>query len=82
MEKLGVTVRLTSGYRPQSNGPMERMNQELGRFLRSHWQDRQGEWARYVTSLLHRADCLPVCSVFSCGSGVVDPGLDRRSCGC
>ena len=35
MEKLGVTVSLTSGYRPQSNGQVERINQELGRFLRS-----------------------------------------------
>ncbi|KAM9497351.1 uncharacterized protein ACWYII_001254 isoform 1-T2 [Salvelinus alpinus] len=41
MEKLGVTVSLTSGYRPQSNGQVERMNQELGRFLMSHCQDRQ-----------------------------------------
>jgi hypothetical protein len=24
------------------------MNQELGMFLRSHWQDRQGEWARFL----------------------------------
>ncbi|KAM9464538.1 uncharacterized protein ACWYII_009696 [Salvelinus alpinus] len=29
---------------PQSNGQVERMNQELGRFLRSHCLDRQGEW--------------------------------------
>ncbi|XP_038818482.1 uncharacterized protein LOC120019232 [Salvelinus namaycush] len=42
MEKLGVTVSLTSGYRPQSNRQVERMNQELGRFLRSHCQDREG----------------------------------------
>ncbi|XP_045563772.1 uncharacterized protein [Salmo salar] len=34
MEKLGVTFSLTSGYRPQSNGQVERMNQELGRFFR------------------------------------------------
>ncbi|XP_070291099.1 leucine-rich melanocyte differentiation-associated protein-like [Salvelinus sp. IW2-2015] len=44
MEKLRVTVSLTSGYWPQSNGQMERMNQELGRFLRSHCLDRQGRW--------------------------------------
>jgi hypothetical protein len=36
MEKLGVMVSLTSRYWPQSNGQVERMNQELGRFLRSH----------------------------------------------
>jgi hypothetical protein len=39
MEKLGITVSLSSGYHTQSNGQMERMNQELGRFLRSHCQD-------------------------------------------
>jgi hypothetical protein len=39
MEKLGVS--LTSRYRPQSNGKVERMNEELGRFLRSQCQDRQ-----------------------------------------
>jgi hypothetical protein len=38
MEKLRVTVSLTSGYRPQSKGQMERRNQALGRFLRSHFR--------------------------------------------
>jgi hypothetical protein len=46
MEKFRVMVSFTSGYRPQSNRQVERMNQELGRFLRSHFQDRQGEWAQ------------------------------------
>ena len=35
MEQLGVTVSLSSGYHPQTNGQMERLNQELGRYLRS-----------------------------------------------
>ncbi|KAI4885284.1 hypothetical protein NFI96_013685 [Prochilodus magdalenae] len=30
MERLGVSVSLTSGYHPQANGQCERMNQELG----------------------------------------------------
>ena len=46
--EAGVTVSLTSGYWPQSNGQVERMNQELGKFLRSHCQDRQGEWAQFL----------------------------------
>ena len=48
MERLGVSVSLTSGYHPESNGQVERVNQEVGRFLRSYCQDRPGEWARYV----------------------------------
>ncbi|KAK1786113.1 hypothetical protein P4O66_017849 [Electrophorus voltai] len=31
--KLNITVGLTSGYHPQANGQMERVNQELGKFL-------------------------------------------------
>ena len=46
MERLGVSVSLTSGYHPESNGQVERVNQEVGRFLRSYCQDRPGEWAR------------------------------------
>ena len=46
MEKLGVTVSLSSGYRSQFNRQVERMNQELGRFLRSHCLDRQ--WAQFL----------------------------------
>uniref|UniRef100_A0A8K9X5F7 Gypsy retrotransposon integrase-like protein 1 n=1 Tax=Oncorhynchus mykiss TaxID=8022 RepID=A0A8K9X5F7_ONCMY len=48
MERLGISVSLTSGYHPESNGQVERVNQEVGRFLRSYCQDRPGEWARYV----------------------------------
>jgi hypothetical protein len=48
MECLGVSVSLTSGYYLESNGQVERVNQEVGRFLRSYCQDWPGEWARYV----------------------------------
>uniref|UniRef100_A0A4W5KU01 Integrase catalytic domain-containing protein n=1 Tax=Hucho hucho TaxID=62062 RepID=A0A4W5KU01_9TELE len=48
MERLGVSISLTSGFHPESNGQVERVNQEVGRFLRSFCQDRPGEWARYV----------------------------------
>ena len=79
MEKLGVTFSLTSRYRPQSNGQVERVNQELGRFLRSHYQDRQGEWtqflpwAAYTQNSLHHSSTglkgVPVCPWISAGSG-------------
>ena len=48
MERLGVSVSLTSGFHPESNGQVERVNQDVGRFLRSYCQDRPGERARYV----------------------------------
>ncbi|KAK3534296.1 hypothetical protein QTP86_012641 [Hemibagrus guttatus] len=32
--RLGIGVSLSSGYHPQSNGQAERLNQEIGRFLR------------------------------------------------
>lgn len=35
MENLGVAVSLTSGYHPQSNGHFERLNQEIGCYIRS-----------------------------------------------
>ena len=56
-----VTISHTSRYRQQSNGQVERINQELGWFLTSHCQDRQGEWARflpwaeYAQNLLHHS---------------------------
>ena len=57
MKRLGVSISLTSGFHPECNGQVERVNQDLGRFLRSYWQDRPGEWARFVpeftSPLLH-----------------------------
>uniref|UniRef100_A0AAY5KAM6 Integrase catalytic domain-containing protein n=1 Tax=Esox lucius TaxID=8010 RepID=A0AAY5KAM6_ESOLU len=48
MQHLGVSVSLTTGSNPQSNGQVERVNQEVGRFLRSYCQDRPGEWAEFL----------------------------------
>ena len=48
MERLGVSVSLTSGFHPESNGKVERINQDVGKFLRSYCQDRPGEWAAFV----------------------------------
>ena len=35
MERLGVSVSLTSGFHPDRNGQGERVTQDVGRFLRS-----------------------------------------------
>jgi hypothetical protein len=48
MERLGVLISLTSGFHPESNGQVERVNQDVGGFLRSYCQDRPGEWAAFV----------------------------------
>ncbi|KAL0187596.1 hypothetical protein M9458_014695, partial [Cirrhinus mrigala] len=45
---LGVNMSLTSGYHPQANGQVERLNQELTRFLHSYCHDRQEDWSRYL----------------------------------
>uniref|UniRef100_A0AAY5KVD2 Chromo domain-containing protein n=1 Tax=Esox lucius TaxID=8010 RepID=A0AAY5KVD2_ESOLU len=48
MGRLGVSVSLTSGFHPEANGQVERVNQDLGRFLRSYCQDRPGEWSEFL----------------------------------
>lgn len=48
MEKLGITVSLMSGYHPQSNGQVERANQEVSRHLHSYCSQNQTEWSRYL----------------------------------
>ncbi len=45
---LRVTVSLSSGYHPQTNGQTERRIQELGRYLRSYCHDDQHSWSRYL----------------------------------
>ncbi|KAK3534275.1 hypothetical protein QTP86_008688 [Hemibagrus guttatus] len=44
--RLGIGVSLSSGYHPQSNGQAERLNQEIGRFLRSYCSREQHRWMR------------------------------------
>lgn len=48
MEKLGITVSLTSGFHPQSNGQVKRLNQEIGRYLKTYCVNNQNDWAKYV----------------------------------
>uniref|UniRef100_A0A9J8B026 Gypsy retrotransposon integrase-like protein 1 n=1 Tax=Cyprinus carpio carpio TaxID=630221 RepID=A0A9J8B026_CYPCA len=45
---LGVTVSLSSGYHPQTNGQTERKIQEIGRYLRSYCHQYQDSWSRYL----------------------------------
>ncbi|KAK3530867.1 hypothetical protein QTP70_003638 [Hemibagrus guttatus] len=48
--RLGIGVSLSSGYHPQSNGQAERLNQEIGRFLRTYCSREQQRW-RYQPPL-------------------------------
>ena len=48
MECLVVSVSLTSGFHPESNGQVERVNQNVGRFLRSYCQDRLGDGEAFI----------------------------------
>ncbi|KAL0187600.1 hypothetical protein M9458_014699 [Cirrhinus mrigala] len=45
---LGVTVNLSSGYHPQTNGQTERKIQELGRYLRAYCHKDQHSWSRFL----------------------------------
>uniref|UniRef100_A0A3B1IV37 Gypsy retrotransposon integrase-like protein 1 n=1 Tax=Astyanax mexicanus TaxID=7994 RepID=A0A3B1IV37_ASTMX len=47
-EHLGVHVSLTSGFHPTSNGQCERVNQELGKFLRLYCFKHASEWSQYL----------------------------------
>lgn len=47
-QQLNINVSLTSGYHPESNGQVERLNQELTRFLRSYCHLNQQDWSRYL----------------------------------
>ncbi len=57
---LGVSVSLTSGYHPQSNGQTERKIQDIGRYLQSfchqnqHSWNRFLPWAKYAQNSLHQ----------------------------
>ncbi len=45
---LGVTVSLSSGYHPQTNGQTERKIQELRGYLRAYCQEDQHSWSRFL----------------------------------
>ncbi len=45
---LDVTVSLSSGYHPQTNGQTERKIQEIGPFLRTFCHGHQNSWNQYL----------------------------------
>ncbi|KAK3538154.1 hypothetical protein QTP70_032477, partial [Hemibagrus guttatus] len=47
--RLDIGVSLSSSHHPQSNGQAERLNQEIGRFLRSYCSREQQRWSEFLS---------------------------------
>ncbi len=48
LKLLGISVSLSSGYHPQTNGQTECKIQEIGRYLRAYCHDNQHSWNRFL----------------------------------
>ncbi|KAK3549103.1 hypothetical protein QTP70_031898 [Hemibagrus guttatus] len=46
--RLGIGLSLSSGCHPQSNGQAERLNQEIGQFLRTYCSREQHRWSEFL----------------------------------
>jgi transposase InsO family protein len=47
-DRLGVALSLSSGYHPLTNGQTERLNQEIGKYLRQQCSASAQGWSRYM----------------------------------
>ena len=47
---LGIETRLLTAFHPQTDGQMERMNQELEQYLRFFVDHRQKDWLEWLVS--------------------------------
>lgn len=48
MDKLGITMSLTSGYHPQANSQVNQANQEIGTFCHTSCSDNQEDWSCFL----------------------------------
>jgi len=45
---LGIQTKLSTAYHPQTDGQIERINQELEQYLRVFIDHRQGQWPDWL----------------------------------
>ena len=49
--KSGIELKATTAYRPQSNGEAERVNQEIGTYLRMYCAEKPDDWSLYLADV-------------------------------
>ena len=49
--KSGIEMKATTAYRPQSNGEAERVNQEIGTYLRMYCAEKPDDWSLYLADV-------------------------------
>ena len=47
---LGIETKLSTAYHPETDGQMERTNQELEQYLRMYVNHRQNNWAKWLAT--------------------------------
>ena len=74
---VGVRPQLSSGFHPQTNGQMERLNQELEKLLRCLVEGSPSSWAASLLWVEYAYNSLPVSSTamlpFACCLGYQPP---------
>jgi len=50
MKALETKRMLSTAYHPQTNGQTERINQEIGTFLRHYINYQQDNWTEWITA--------------------------------
>ena len=48
---LGTKRQLSTAYHPQTDGQMERINQEIGMFLRHYMNYQQDDWMNWLAAV-------------------------------
>ena len=48
---LGIETKLSMAYHPETDGQMERTNQELEQYLRMYVNHRQNNWAKWLAMI-------------------------------